>query len=59
MTDIKGILSDQLITERFKDFVLELERENLGNIDKENKKQMVSKIIRNYEEAKKSDNKFC
>lgn len=56
MIDIKEISGDKLTAENFKDFVLELERENLRNIDKEDKKQMVSKIVRNYEEAKKSDN---
>lgn len=56
MIDIKEIFGDKLTAECFKDFVLELERENLRNIDKEDKKQMVSKIVRNYEEAKKSDN---
>ena len=56
MIDIKEISGDKLTAESFKDFVLELERENLRNIDKEDRKQMVSKIVRNYEEAKKSDN---
>ena len=56
MIDIKEISGGKLTAEGFKDFVLELERENLRNIDKEEKKQMVSKIVRNYEEAKKSDN---
>ncbi len=56
MIDIKEISGGKLTAEGFKDFVLELERENLRNIDKEDKKQMVSKIVRNYEEAKKSDN---
>ena len=31
--------------ENFKDFVLNLERDNLKNISKEDKKQMVSKIV--------------
>lgn len=56
MIDIKEISGGKLTAAGFKDFVLELERENLRNIDKEDKKQMVSKIVRNYEEAKKSDN---
>ena len=56
MIDIKEISGDKLTADSFKDFVLELERENLRNIDKEDKKQMVSKIVRNYEEAKKGDN---
>lgn len=57
MTDIKNISGENLTVENFKNFVLELERENLRNLDKEDKKQMVSKIVRSYEEAKKSDNK--
>lgn len=56
MIDIKEISGDKLTADSFKDFVLELERENLRNIDKEDKKQMVSKIVRNYEEAEKGDN---
>ena len=56
MIDIKEISGGKLTAEGFKEFVLELERENLRNIDKEDKKQMVSKIVRNYEEAKKSEN---
>ena len=56
MIDIREISGDKLTAENFKNFVLELERQNLRNIDKEDKKQMVSKIVRNYEEAKKSDN---
>lgn len=55
MIDIKEISGGKLTAEGFKDFVLELERENLRNIDKEDKKQMVSKIVRNFEEAKKGD----
>ena len=45
-----------LTVENFKDFVLELEGNNLKKIDKEDKKSMVSKIIRTYEEAKKNGN---
>lgn len=45
MIDIKEISGGKLTAEGFKDFVLELERENLRNIDKEDKKQMVSKIV--------------
>lgn len=48
--------SGNLTPEAFKDFVLDLERTNLHNIDKEEKKVMVSKIMRNYEEAKKDGN---
>lgn len=55
MIDIKNISGENLTVENFKNFVLELERENLRNIDKEDKKQIVSKIIKNYEEAKKGD----
>ena len=35
MIDIKEISGGKLTAEGFKDFVLELERENLRNIDKE------------------------
>lgn len=42
--------------EKFKDFVLSLERDNLKKLDRDDKKQMVSKIVRNYEEAQKDDN---
>lgn len=53
MTDkFSGVLS----VETFKEFVLEIERNNLKQIDKEDKKNMVSKIVRNYEEAKKNGN---
>lgn len=45
-----------LTVENFKDFVLEIENNNLKNIDKEDKKSMVAKIIRTYEEAKKNGN---
>lgn len=45
-----------LTVENFKDFVLELENNNLKNIEKEDKKSMVAKIIRTYEEAKKNGN---
>ena len=45
-----------LTVENFKEFVLEIESSNLKNIDKEDKKTMVSKIIRIYEEAKKDGN---
>ena len=52
--DIKEI---ELTPQNFKDYVLFLEKNNLKNIQKEDKKNMVSKIIRAYEEAKKNDNK--
>lgn len=45
-----------LTPESFKDYVLELERINLHNLDKEDKKNMVSKIMRTFEEAKKNGN---
>lgn len=57
MSDIKNISGDNLTVENFKDFVLELERTNLRNLDREDKKQMAAKILRNYEEAIKDDNK--
>lgn len=55
MTDEK-LIGKNMTPENFKDFVLELERDNLKNLNKEDKKSMVSKIIRIYEEGKKSDN---
>lgn len=55
MTDKKQA-EEILMVVGFKDFVLDIERANLRNIEKEDKKSMVSKIIRTYEEAKKNDN---
>lgn len=52
----KRIMGVELTPENYKDYVLELERTNLKNIDKEEKKAMVAKIIRTYEEAKKNGN---
>ena len=49
--------AEDLTVEKFKDFVLELESDNLKNIQKDDKKSMVAKIIRNYEEIKKNGNK--
>lgn len=50
-------LNDKSLTvENFKEFVLELENKNLKNINKDDKKTMVSRIIRTYEEAKKNGN---
>lgn len=46
----------ELIAENFKDFVLDLERDNLKNINKEDKKVIVTKIVRAYEEARKNGN---
>lgn len=48
--------ASKLTVENFKDYVLEIEENNLKNIDKEDKKTMVAKIIRTYEEAKKNGN---
>ena len=48
---------ENLTPENYKDFILELEKENLQNINKEDKKSMVAKIVRKYEEAKKNENK--
>ena len=49
-------LSGELTIENFKNFILELEKENLLNLSQDDKKQMVAKIMREYEEAKKSGN---
>ena len=57
MINISNISGEKLTVENFKNFVLDLERENFRNLDKEDKKQMVAKIMKTYEEAKKSDNK--
>ena len=46
----------ELTAENFKDFVLDLERDNLKNINKEDKKVIVTKIVRAYEEARKNGN---
>lgn len=56
MINIKDISGDNLTVETFKEFVLELERDNLKKLEKDDKKQMVSKIMRTFEEAKKNDN---
>lgn len=55
MTD--NSTKDLMNVENFKEYVLNLERDNLKNINKEDKKAMVSKIIRTYEEGKKDGNK--
>ena len=47
-----------LTAENFKEFVLEMERDNLKNIDKADKKVIVTKIVRAYEEARKDGNKL-
>ena len=48
--------SGELTIENFKNFILELEKENLLNLSQDDKKQMVAKIMREYEEAKKNGN---
>ena len=48
--------SRELTIENYKNFILELEKENLLNLSQDDKKQMVAKIMREYEEAKKSGN---
>ena len=55
MTD--NSTKDLMNVENFKEYVLNHERDNLKNINKEDKKAMVSKIIRTYEEGKKDGNK--
>ncbi len=49
--------TSELTVENFKKYILELEENNLKNIDRDDRKSMVAKIIRNYEEAKKNGNK--
>ena len=56
MTD-KKFEGKELTPQNFKDYILELEKNNLKNIDKDDKKNMVAKIVRTYEEAKQNDNK--
>ncbi len=55
MIDKKSI-EGNLTPEKYKDFILNLERDNLQNLVKEDKKSMVAKIIRVYEEEKKNGN---
>lgn len=55
MTD--KFTASELTVENFKDFLLEIENNNLKNIDRVDKKSMVAKIVRSYEEAKKNGNK--
>ena len=52
----KKIIEGNLTPETYKDFILKLERENLQNLVKEDKKSIVAKIIRIYEEVKKNGN---
>ena len=47
----------KLTEENFKEFILEIEKENLKNIIKDDKKVIVSRIVQSYEEARKNDNK--
>ena len=54
MTDKK--IEGNLTPETYKDIILKLERDNLYNVDKENKKSMVDKIIKIYEEEKNNVN---
>ena len=54
---IDNFTENTLTVESFKEYVLEIEESNLKNIEKEDKKTMVNKIIRTYEEAKKNGNK--
>ena len=56
MIKLENVSGENLTIENFKEFVLALERENLKKLEKEDKKQMVSKIMRTFEEAKKNDN---
>lgn len=42
---------------KFKDQILNMEKENIANINKVDDKQMVAKIIHIFEETKKNDNK--
>ena len=46
----------ELTIENFKNYILDLERENIRDISKEDKPRMVQRIIKAYEEAKKNDN---
>ena len=55
MIDKKSI-EGNLTPETYKDFVLKLEKDNLINLVKEDKKSMVTKIIRENEEEKKNAN---
>lgn len=52
----KKISGANMTPENFKEFILSIERDNLKNLDREDKKSMVSKIVRTYEEGKKNGN---
>lgn len=54
---IDKFTEENLTEENFKNYVLDIEATNLKNIEKEDKKSMVAKIIRTFEEAKKNGNK--
>lgn len=54
---IDKFTEENLTEENFKNYVLDIEDTNLKNIEKEDKKSMVAKIIRTFEEAKKNGNK--
>ena len=53
----RGAKYQQEIWDYYEEKIIKENKDNIDYfIDKEDKKQMVSKIARNYEEAKKSDN---
>ena len=52
-------MTDEFLTpeqEAFKNKILEMERESISNITKTDDKQLISRIIRLYEEEQKNDN---
>lgn len=53
----KKKFDQKLTVENFKEYILEIERDNLKSINKEDKNEMVTRIVKAYEEAKKNDNK--
>lgn len=55
MTD-KILFKQDRTPENFKEYILDLERANLAKIDREDKKSMVAKIIRTYEEDSNNGN---
>ena len=54
---IDKFTEENLTEENFKDYILEIEAANLKKIEKEDKKNMVAKIIRAFEGAINYDNK--
>ncbi len=46
-------MSNMLTPEIFKDVILELENQNLRKLEQEDKKIMITKILKKYEEMKK------